>query len=114
RVVRNLAAPADASGPALWVWPERRSRVPTGSAPWRHRLGAVWHAPTAATGARQSTPERFAPSPPAAAEPAAPLPPRPGAGPAAGPPPVPMLPGWTRREPATARQLPRLGLRIAG
>jgi|SRR6516164_405946 len=112
RAVRSLAGPADGSRRARWT--ERRSRMQAVSARWHHRELAASHAEPGKREVLKSAPERFARSRPAVVEPAVLSRQRPREVLAAKPLLLPMPPGWTRREPAPAPRLPRLGSRIVG
>src|SRR5215472_15227197 len=112
RAVRNLAGPAHAPGPARWI--ERRSRMRAVSARWHRRELAALHGERGTMEVLKSALERLAPSRPAVAEPAVLSRQRLREALATKPLSLRVPPGWTRREPAPAPRLPRLGLRIAG
>src|SRR5215470_15926349 len=117
-------SPARSTGSlTIFAWPPawvrraalaRAVRNLAGSARWHCRELAALHAGRGMTGLLKSALERLALSRAAVAEPAVLSRRRLREVLAAKSLPLPVPPGWTRREPALAPRLPRLGLRIAG
>ena len=98
--MRNLAGPADGPGPARWI--ERRSRMRAVSARWHCPELAALHGERGTLEVLKSALERLALSRLAAAEPAVLSRQRLREVLAAKSLPLPVPPGWTRREPALA------------
>src|SRR5215467_4458529 len=117
-------SPARSTGSlAIFAWPPalvrraalaRAVRNLAGSARWHCRELAASHAGRRTMELLKSALERLALSRPAEAEPAVLSRQRLREVLAAKPLSLRVPPGWTRREPAPAPRLPRLGLRIAG